>query len=156
VLVNDEAGPDGSQLTTEEVKGLVSICYGKGDSQYRQAAFDKLCGLPLVKLYRARPHLPSDLAMHIARVRCSALGASQAGVGSGYMPADWAMFVSGKEESAEMMRAAGQDVPESPPPRENQGVIDAETPLFADKFVSMGDIETKFAGMKFSGSEPLK
>lgn len=154
--INDDAGPDGSELTLNDARSLAELCYStKVDKSVNQAAFARLAGLPMSRLVKIRPGIPRELAMHIARVRCANLGASPQGVGANYIPPSWTSFIEGDPKYADnMIDDSGQSIPIAPPPVENFEVIKKEE-RFLSRQATLQDVETRFAGMTFRGTESL-
>lgn len=94
--INNDAGPDGSDMKPEEVYRLVQVEAAPGVAKHlRQEAFRRLVGVPFIKLMQYRPLMSKDLALRIAYQRTAALGNGNMGIGSGYMPGDWGAFIEG-------------------------------------------------------------
>lgn len=153
--INDEAQNVHPSLS--DIETLVFYCYDeKVGQEINRQAFARLSQLPLAKLMEYRSKLPRDLAMHIARVRCAALGASLQGVGNDYIPPSWAAFIEGDSSYNDgMIDAAGVKVIANPPPKENLTTIESSRP-FLNRKATLAEIEARFAGMTFRGTESIK
>lgn len=157
--INEEAGPDGSDITLKDAASLVDLCFSdKVARDIQQQAFQKLSGLPMAKLLAIRKAMPRELAMHIAVLRVEGLGNDSHSIGRGYMPPSWSAFIEGDATLIdEMMRSAGIGITPHREPVENSNFLSQVRPeyLSPTKTVTQSAVEKRFAGMTFSGNQKL-
>lgn len=161
--VNDDAGPDGTELTPMEAKVLTLVVSDERQPQgLRRAAYEKLAYLPLAKLSKLRPALTPELALRIATERCAALGAGPNNEGAGWIPPEWGSFVDGNDREQQQLLVRLQVVNRDAPPPKEDPVLDdpgfnaALADLMASKMRDIVSLETAFKALTIRGTEPLK
>jgi len=112
ILINDEAGPDGSSLTDDQWAKLIELLMfpiteaeaqttrGKSLITAKQNAWIRIRGLPLAVLVRHQGNTPRQLRMQIAMFQCSKLGVGPKGEGGDWIPNSYAAYVEGDDEWA--------------------------------------------------------
>lgn len=125
--INEEAGPDSAAITMAQARQLQAIIDDeRAPAPVRGAAFERIVGIPLKDLYRIRPGLTEHTARRIALQRAAAFGSDgPTGLGSGYIPADWAIFIrstSPLEEFSEFAQALDVEPPASRPAAVDAGL----------------------------------
>ena len=121
ILLNDQAGPDGSDLTDAQWKKLVELIMypvtkdesrtSKGQSLIRAKsnAYQRIRGLPLALLQRHIQDTPKPLRMQLALYQCARLGSGSKGEGSNWIPNSYAAYIEADEKWEDRERQAIYD-----------------------------------------------
>ena len=109
VKVNDDAGRDGSMLDAKQAVALTEL-FTAGTGQTKFAVVQRIKATSLRHLMKLSGSFSKELRLAVTLSYCSGLGQGQHGEGANYIPADWAMFVEGRDTSEALAAALPFDV----------------------------------------------